>query len=86
MADGSIRMPKHWKTCKFEHNMDWNHGSTAPQQPATNPAACCTLCSKMPSCVASTFFNSSCFLKSAKDVAKGLQKTTKACVACVPFE
>ena len=86
-----LRVPKHWKTCKFKHNMDWNEGARAPQQPAADPVACCALCSKTPSCAASTFHNSSagaggCFLKSAGDVAKGLKTATKACVACVPFE
>ena len=77
--------------CKFEKNMDWNEGARAPQQPATDPAHCCALCHATKSCVASTFFVSSkgqgtCFFKSAKDVAKGLKATTKACVACVPTE
>ena len=66
--------------------MDWNHGSFAPQKPATDPTACCTLCSHEPSCAASTFYQGQCFLKSAKDVAKGLKKTTKASVACVPVQ
>ena len=64
--------------------MDWNHGSFAPQKPAADPRACCTLCSTEPSCAASTFYQGSCFLKSANDVAKGLRNTTKAGVACVP--
>jgi hypothetical protein len=66
--------------------MDWNHGSFAPQKPATDPTACCKLCSEEPLCAASTFYQGECFLKSAKDVAKGLQKTTKAGIACVPMQ
>jgi hypothetical protein len=82
-------LPKHWQTCQFQKNVDWNVGARCPQQPAKDPATCCALCNATASCVASTFAISThgqgnCFFKSAKDVAKGLRKTTKTCVACVP--
>lgn len=68
--------------CNFLANCDYGKGSR-DNAPATTKESCCSLCQGKTGCVAGVFDGSSCWFKTAAEVAAGCQKSGKVKFACL---